>query len=164
MNSKSLNYTISLLNQNRISFYNMRWTNDKNSLNHTHVDFYEIFIATSSDFEHVFNGTRRKLPKNTLFFLPPGTTHQIISKKTTDSPLYFNIDIARAYFDNFFCSFTNLLPTCNINKPFSFILEQECYDYLCYIASRLTTLSTKETDKTFLINNFILNVFFFYSI
>lgn len=67
------------------------------TLVHNHLDFYEMILITSGEFQHTFNNQTNTFSAGTLLLFKPGVTHQLFTEPFTST--HFVMCIAKDYFE-----------------------------------------------------------------
>ena len=64
---------------------------------HNHVDFYEIILILSGEWEHTIYGNTSTIFPGTLLFLYPGSTHQLFTN--TPQSTHFVLSVEKSHFE-----------------------------------------------------------------
>lgn len=121
------------------NFYRAYWYLGGTIAPHKHEDFYELFFTTISGLTHLYNNKETILDKGTLFILPPKSQHQLIEPLDNKRQIsHFNLILSSAYIDNFFTRYNQSFNRDMIENGLSFVLTQSEYQYLKYLAKKIT--------------------------
>lgn len=66
------------------------------SVMHRHLDFYEIILVTSGEWQHTYNDSTTTLPAGTLCLFKPGATHQLLTEPLKST--HFVMCVEQNYF------------------------------------------------------------------
>lgn len=128
------------------------------SSEHVHDDFAEFSLITSGEWDHVYDGTTKRLEKNSLIFLGTGTQHSLVacSQESSHFTFFFKEEYLREIVDKCFPNNSDILTT-RYSKT---ILSPSVSSFLLHEAHKMASKhSSRDCDIEF--QNYIHNLLYF---
>lgn len=140
--------------QDRIGFL----FSNTDSAAHIHDDFAEFSLITSGEWDHVYDGTTKRLEKNSLIFLGIGTQHSLnaCSQESSHFTFFFKEDYLREILEKCFPNHDNILST-RYQKT---ILSPSVSSFLLHEAHKMAS-NQSSFDRSLEFQNYIHNLIYF---
>ncbi len=131
---------------------------DADSTTHVHNGFLEFSLIVSGEWEHIFNGKKSRLTKDTLIFLNNNTMHTLrpCSKGCNHFTFFFKEEYFKNFLNNFFPNNTSLL-TIKFKET---VLTPNVSTFLLYEAHKMVGTRTSYNHKIEF-QNYMHNLIYF---
>ena len=114
---------------------------------HTHMDYYEITVATEETFINRVNGVDIPLSKNEVLIIPPGISHTIICVGESLAP-HHKLAIKRGCFESFIRAKKHLASALMGTEPYLIPLDEATFTVL---SGLLCSINKDIFDEKFLL-------------
>ncbi|MBQ3234887.1 MAG: helix-turn-helix domain-containing protein [Clostridia bacterium] len=121
------------------SFFESHFFAGSVSPEHSHADFYELFITLKDGVNHILNGETEVLPSGVLYFMKPGRDRHKFEYFKNDGNNHFNLAFYKDYFERAVSSFSPqaLSILKNASGGIKILLTQEEFSYFTFLAKKL---------------------------
>lgn len=142
------------------SYFETHLCRERETFEHSHKDFYEIFITLTSGITHVFNGKTEILEDKSVYIVNPGADrHKFIynGELVGDGYYHFNLAFIKDYFERTVTAFSpDALRVVNANALTKINLKDSEFDYLNSLILELeksTLTSARQTLVKLILTN-----------
>ena len=127
--------------------FNYNFWSAGNYAMHTHMDYYEIIIATSETFINKVNSVNIPLSRMEVLIIPPGISHSVKSIGTSKAP-HHNLAIKRNCFESFIRAKKHLASALMGTEPYLIPLDEATFTVL---SGLLCSINNDIFDEKFLL-------------
>ena len=142
------------------SYFETHLCRERETVEHSHKDFYEIFVTLTSGITHIFNGKTEVLDNKVVYVVNPGKDrHKFIynGELIGDGYYHFNLAFIKDYFERSVTAFSpDALRVINGNSLTKINLRDEEFNYLNSLILELeksTLTSARQTLVKLILTN-----------
>ncbi|MBR6737474.1 MAG: helix-turn-helix domain-containing protein [Clostridia bacterium] len=142
------------------SYFETHLCRERETVEHSHKDFYEIFITLTGGITHIFNGKKQTLDDKAVYIVNPGKDrHKFLydGKMVGDGYYHFNLAFIKDYFERSVTAFSlGALRVINANALTKINLKEDEFNYLYSLMLELessTLLSSRQTLVKIILTN-----------